>query len=224
MFKPPYLPSLFVLLLGPIYPNHDSTTEPKLDPAGDLYEVTYHLIYLRNDCRYASSREERQSIMFSARKEVTSRPWLRDLLPELVEDYWWRTTGPSPSSHGSGSHSCPPCPVGGSADSSPFSAAGPANFMSCSVGGSADTCSPGAPVNTVSYSVGHPADLCSCSAVGPADTSPCSIGNTCHADSGSCTVRGLAISCSQCSQSQFTCSGDPADSLPPSCLSLCPAS
>ncbi|KAL3047044.1 hypothetical protein OYC64_021300 [Pagothenia borchgrevinki] len=59
-----------------------------MDPSDSLYEVTYNLMCLTNDCRFASSREKSQSIISTARQEVTSRPWLSDLLPEWVEDFF----------------------------------------------------------------------------------------------------------------------------------------
>ena len=59
-----------------------------MDPADSLYEVTYNLTCLRNDFRYASSSEEGQSIISMARQEVTSRPWLRELLAEWIEDFF----------------------------------------------------------------------------------------------------------------------------------------
>ena len=109
--------------------------------------------------------------------------------------------------------------------------------MSCPVGGPADT-SPFSVWNTCPADTGYcPADHGSCPARDHADSGSCPTGG--NADTGSCPLRGPAVCCSKCSRSQYSCSGDPADSggipsrpTPPSCTSSgavpsphsCPAS
>lgn len=92
--------SLLSIHLGPppVYPVliHDSTNWPVMYSADKLYEVTFNLLCSCNDWKFTSSSEDRQATL--AHQEATSKPWLRELLPGWVEDFF-NTVESQPSPH-----------------------------------------------------------------------------------------------------------------------------